>query len=156
MWLFLDFIFCVCTKKVEIFRTLWNLSCLSCLYFQGVLVFLAAKSGLIENTDEAAKFQDFILCIEMLIAAVGHLFAFPYKEYAGANIGGSRGLTGSLAHALKLNDFYHDTVHQVSKHVISYLATVASMVLTVPISDIFYLQSWADDCLHFAVCTDLS
>lgn len=121
---------------------------MSCLYFQGVLVFLAAKSGLIENTDEAAKFQDFILCIEMLIAAVGHLFAFPYKEYAGANIGGSRGLTGSLAHALKLNDFYHDTVHQVSKHVIS--------VLTVPISDIFYLQSWADDCLHFAVCTDLS
>ncbi|KAH9670192.1 hypothetical protein KPL70_016886 [Citrus sinensis] len=81
-------------------------------YWQGVLVFLAAKSGLIENTDEAAKFQDFILCIEMLIAAVGHLFAFPYKEYAGANIGGSRGLTGSLAHALKLNDFYHDTVHQ--------------------------------------------
>lgn len=50
----------------------------------------------------------------MLIAAVGHLYAFPYKEYAGANIGEPRGLTGSLAHALKLNDFYHDTVHQVS------------------------------------------
>lgn len=50
----------------------------------------------------------------MLAAAVGHLYAFPYKEYAGANIGASRGLTGSLAHALKLNDFYHDTVHQVS------------------------------------------
>lgn len=49
----------------------------------------------------------------MLIAAVGHLFAFPYKEYAGANIGGSCGFSGSLAHALKLNDFYHDTVHQV-------------------------------------------
>lgn len=49
----------------------------------------------------------------MLIAAVGHLYAFPYKEYAGANIGGSCGFTGSLAHALKLNDFYHDTVHQV-------------------------------------------
>ena len=50
----------------------------------------------------------------MLIAAVGHLYAFPYKEYAGANIGVSRGLTGSLAHAVKLNDFYHDTVHQVN------------------------------------------
>uniref|UniRef100_A0A2P2LCY6 Uncharacterized protein n=1 Tax=Rhizophora mucronata TaxID=61149 RepID=A0A2P2LCY6_RHIMU len=48
----------------------------------------------------------------MLVAAVGHLYAFPYKEYAGANIGGSCGLTGSLGHALKLNDFYHDTVHQ--------------------------------------------
>ncbi|KAF5180771.1 organic solute transporter ostalpha protein [Thalictrum thalictroides] len=48
----------------------------------------------------------------MLIAAVGHFYAFPYKEYAGANIGASGGLTGSLGHALKFNDFYHDTVHQ--------------------------------------------
>uniref|UniRef100_A0A2P2LCY4 Transmembrane protein 184A n=1 Tax=Rhizophora mucronata TaxID=61149 RepID=A0A2P2LCY4_RHIMU len=81
-------------------------------YWQGVLVFLAAKSGFIEDAEEAAQFQDFIICVEMLAAAVGHLYAFPYKEYAGANIGGSCGLTGSLAHALKLNDFYHDTVHQ--------------------------------------------
>lgn len=77
------------------------------------MVFLAAKSGFIKNAEEAAQFQNFIICVEMLIAATGHLFAFPYKEYAGANIGGSRGLTASLAHALKLNDFYHDTVHQV-------------------------------------------
>ncbi|KAJ0079704.1 hypothetical protein Patl1_24657 [Pistacia atlantica] len=81
-------------------------------YWQGVLVFLAAKSGFIKNADEAADFQNFIVCVEMLIAAVGHFFAFPYKEYAGANIGGGRGFTGSLAHAVKLNDFYHDTVHQ--------------------------------------------
>ncbi|KAF5739938.1 hypothetical protein HS088_TW12G01152 [Tripterygium wilfordii] len=81
-------------------------------YWQGVLIFLAAKSGFINDTDEAAEFQNFVICVEMLIAAVGHLYAFPYKEYAGANIGGSRGLTRSLAHALKLNDFYHDTVHQ--------------------------------------------
>ena len=84
------------------------------LLLQGVLVFLAAKSGFIKNAEEAAQFQNFIICVEMLIAAMGHLYAFPYKEYAGANIGGSRGFTESLAHALKLNDFYHDTVHQVS------------------------------------------
>ncbi|KAL0422160.1 UNVERIFIED_CONTAM: hypothetical protein Slati_3238900 [Sesamum latifolium] len=48
----------------------------------------------------------------MLIAALGHLYAFPYKEYAGANIGVNRGFAANLAHALKLNDFYHDTVHQ--------------------------------------------
>lgn len=85
------------------------------------MVFLAAKTGLIKNADEAAQFQNFIICVEMLIAAVGHLYAFPYKEYAGANIGASRGLTGSLAHALKLNDFYHDTVHQVSLCMLSLL-----------------------------------
>ncbi|OVA16575.1 Organic solute transporter Ost-alpha [Macleaya cordata] len=81
-------------------------------YWQGVLVFLAAKSGFIKNAEVAAEFQNFIICVEMLIAAVGHFYAFPYKEYAGANVGASRGLTGSLAHALKFNDFYHDTVHQ--------------------------------------------
>ncbi|XP_010910373.1 uncharacterized protein [Elaeis guineensis] len=81
-------------------------------YWQGVLVFLAAKSGFIKNAEKAADFQNFILCIEMLIAAVGHLYAFPYKEYAGADVGASGGLLGSLAHALKFSDVYHDTVHQ--------------------------------------------
>ncbi|OWM86105.1 transmembrane protein 184A-like isoform X1 [Punica granatum] len=81
-------------------------------YWQGVLVFLAAKSGFIKDADQAARFQDFIICVEMLIAAIGHLYAFPYKEYAGANVGGSHGLIGSLTHAVKLNDLYHDTVHQ--------------------------------------------
>ncbi|KAK9093555.1 hypothetical protein Syun_028466 [Stephania yunnanensis] len=48
----------------------------------------------------------------MLIAAVGHLYAFPYKEYANANIGALSSLTGRVAHALKFNDFYDDTFHQ--------------------------------------------
>uniref|UniRef100_A0A7N0ZTV6 Uncharacterized protein n=1 Tax=Kalanchoe fedtschenkoi TaxID=63787 RepID=A0A7N0ZTV6_KALFE len=81
-------------------------------YWQGVIVFLAAKTGFIKDADEAAEFQDFIICVEMLLAALGHFYAFSYKEYAGANIGGSSSFTGSLAHALSINDFYHDTVHQ--------------------------------------------
>jgi hypothetical protein len=78
-----------------------------------VLVFLAAKSGLIENSNDAADTQNFIICIEMAIAAVGHLYAFPYKEYAEANIGSSGGLGDSVTHALNFNDVYYDTVHQV-------------------------------------------
>jgi hypothetical protein len=81
-------------------------------YWQGVLVFLAAKSRFIKNAEKAADLQNFVLCVEMLIAAIGHLFAFPYKEYAGANARVSAGFRESLLHALKFNDFYHDTVHQ--------------------------------------------
>ncbi|CAL4928184.1 unnamed protein product [Urochloa decumbens] len=81
-------------------------------YWQGVLVFLAAKSRLIKNADKAADLQNFVLCVEMLIAAIGHLFAFPYKEYAGPNARPAGGFRESLLHALKFNDFYHDTVHQ--------------------------------------------
>ncbi|KAF8757384.1 hypothetical protein HU200_010901 [Digitaria exilis] len=81
-------------------------------YWQGVLVFLAAKSRLIKNADKAADLQNFVLCVEMLIAAIGHLFAFPYKEYAGPNARPAGGFRESLLHALMFNDFYHDTVHQ--------------------------------------------
>eukprot|EP00249_Psilotum_nudum_P022161 c28398_g1_i1 orf=883-2328(+) len=81
-------------------------------YWQGVLVFLAAKSGLIKDADEAADVQNFIICVEMAIAAVGHLYAFPFKDYAEANIGSSGGLTGNITHALNFNDVYYDTVHQ--------------------------------------------
>ncbi|KAG8098833.1 hypothetical protein GUJ93_ZPchr0013g37015 [Zizania palustris] len=81
-------------------------------YWQGVLVFLAAKSRFIKNAEKAADLQNFVLCVEMLIAAIGHLFAFPYKEYVGPSGGPSGGFRESLLHALKFNDFYHDTVHQ--------------------------------------------
>ncbi|KAL8205956.1 hypothetical protein R6Q57_009507 [Mikania cordata] len=40
------------------------------------------------------------------------VFLTYWQEYAGANIGASCGFGASLAHALMLNDFYHDTVHQ--------------------------------------------
>ncbi|KAH0855554.1 LOW QUALITY PROTEIN: hypothetical protein HID58_007910 [Brassica napus] len=40
------------------------------------------------------------------------VFLTYWQEYAGANVGGSRSFSGSLTHAVKLNDFYHDTVHQ--------------------------------------------
>ncbi|KAK9086071.1 hypothetical protein Sjap_026482 [Stephania japonica] len=81
-------------------------------YWQGVLFFLAARSGFMKNAEEAARVQNLIICIEMLIAALGHLYAFPYKEYANANIGALSSLTGRVAHALKFNDFYDDTFHQ--------------------------------------------
>ncbi|GMH29935.1 hypothetical protein Nepgr_031778 [Nepenthes gracilis] len=75
---------------------------------------LVPLSPIVDLLEVAADFQNFIVCVEILIAAVGHFCAFPYKEFAPADIGFSYGLMGSLSHALKLNDFCHDTVHQGS------------------------------------------
>jgi len=85
------------------------------------------------------------------MAAVGHFFAFPYKEYSGASIGLSPGFTTSLAHALMLNDFYHDTVHQVSHCVhFSFVMNVSHLRLVAiwqsPITKetrIFLLNHWS-------------
>lgn len=81
-------------------------------YWQGVLVFLAAKLRIIKSAEEAADVQNFALCVEMAIAAVGHLYAFPYNHYADMNRDASGDLRGSLIHALSFNDVLHDTVHQ--------------------------------------------
>lgn len=81
-------------------------------YWQGVLVFLAAKMGFIEDSDDAADVQNFIICVEMAMAAVGHIYAFPYKEYTEAKKGFSGGLADSITHALTVNDVFYDTVHQ--------------------------------------------
>ena len=69
---------------------------------------------MIKSAEDVADIQKFFICLKMAIAIVGNLYAFPYKVYAEANIGSSCGLTGSLSHAFKFNNFYHDTVHQFS------------------------------------------
>ncbi|KAH7521842.1 hypothetical protein FEM48_Zijuj07G0074900 [Ziziphus jujuba var. spinosa] len=143
----------------------------------GVLVFLAAKSGFIDNAKEAAQFQNFIICFEMLIAAIGHLFAFRYKEYAGANIGGSRGLTGSLAHALrpkmdavkftfgnKKDDIQHSSFSSSNLSSLKHFATVSNSVnydamrssLLVDTSDAMKSSLLVDTSASFDVSYDMS
>jgi hypothetical protein len=63
---------------------------------------------------EAADYQNVLICGEMLIAAFAHLYAFPYKDYAEANVGGTEtNAWQSLFHVLNLIDVVHDTMHQV-------------------------------------------
>jgi hypothetical protein len=82
-------------------------------YWQGVVIFLFSEGGAIKTPEEAADYQNVLICVEMLIAAFAHLYAFPYKDYAEANIGGSKsGFWNSVFHALNFTDVVHDTMHQ--------------------------------------------
>lgn len=66
-------------------------------------MFLFAQAGLITNPATAADLQNFLLCVEMAIAAVGHKWAFPHSDFANAP-GVAGGLGGSITHAIAIND----------------------------------------------------
>lgn len=74
---------------------------------------LMVSFGIIKNENDSADLQNFLICLEMLAAAIGHLYAFPYKEYAEANVGSSGGMLTSISHAINFNDVVYDTMHQV-------------------------------------------
>ena len=79
-----------------------------------MVIFLFSEGGTIESPQEAADYQNVLICGEMLIAAFAHLYAFPYKDYAEANVGGTEtNAWQSLFHVLNLIDVVHDTMHQV-------------------------------------------
>lgn len=50
---------------------------------QSLLVSILAGAGVLNSTEDQKNLANFLICLEMLPAAVGMLFAFPYHEYKG-------------------------------------------------------------------------
>ncbi|KAL4855483.1 malate dehydrogenase [Chlorella vulgaris] len=78
-------------------------------YWQGLFISIATSAGAIATAEDGVNLQSWLLCVEMLPAAIFMLFAFPWKEYvvAGGNISG-----GNITHAISIRDVVTDTVHQ--------------------------------------------
>lgn len=53
---------------------------------QSLLVSILAGSGLLASSQDQKNLSNFLICMEMLPAAVGMLFAFPYLEYKGRTV----------------------------------------------------------------------
>ncbi len=47
------------------------------------MVSILAGSGVLATTEDQKNLANFLICAEMLPAAIGMLFAFPYLEYKG-------------------------------------------------------------------------
>lgn len=69
----------------------------SSVLLQGLVIFLFSEGGSIKSPQEAADYQNVLICGEMLIAAFANLYAFPYKDYAEANVGGTETNAWQLA-----------------------------------------------------------
>lgn len=84
-----------------------------CHYAQGIAISMVNSWGEISDPEDGKALQNFMICVEMLIASGSLLFAFPSKEYQMG--GATHGLRMSaIAHAISVRDVISDTIHVVS------------------------------------------
>ncbi|XP_031835460.1 transmembrane endosomal protein isoform X2 [Nomia melanderi] len=106
-----------CTVKSVIFLSFW----------QGVLLAILEKANVISpitlgQTTSAgtvsAGYQNFLICIEMLFAAIALRYAFPYQVYSAGCVTDSRGrsvtmqsISSSLKETMNPKDIMTDAIH---------------------------------------------
>lgn len=87
--------------KAVVFLTFW----------QGLVIALLASWGTLSSSESAKDLQNFLICVEMLFAAILLLYAFPYRQYKVAGMEARLG-AGNVRHAISIRDVVSDTVHQ--------------------------------------------
>ncbi|KAK5643294.1 hypothetical protein RI129_007139 [Pyrocoelia pectoralis] len=82
-------------------------------FFQGVLIDILVYSGIIfkdENTNEelnvSKRLQNFLICIEMCMAAIAHHYSFSYKQFI--NTDSPRNCCQAFLAMWDVSDIHHD------------------------------------------------
>ena len=96
-------------QQTVIFMTFWQ---------SFVIGFLATQFKM--TPDDAEALQNYVIIVEMLVASVAMLFAFPWSEY---QIGGvAKGWSWlAFTHAVSINDVLADIMHQINPSYASYV-----------------------------------
>eukprot|EP00890_Picochlorum_soloecismus_P003261 jgi/Picsp_1/3936/NSC_01448-R1_transmembrane protein 184a-like len=108
--------------KSVIFLTFW----------QGLFISICVGAGLVPSAEDGNAIQNFLICVEMLPAAVFMIFAFPWKEFASESAGLGRTAVG---HAMSLGDVVSDTVHQFAPTYQNYVLYSDGTAKAKPIGD---------------------
>ena len=56
------------------------------LCVQGLFISFLVGGGAIDTVRDGKNLQNFLICLEMLLASFGMLIAFPYSEYKNAGV----------------------------------------------------------------------
>lgn len=108
--------------KSVIFLTFW----------QGLFISICVGAGLVPTAEDGNAIQNFLICVEMLPAAVFMIFAFPWKEFASESAGLGRTAVG---HAMSLGDVVSDTVHQFAPTYQNYVLYSDGTTKSKPLGD---------------------
>ncbi|GIL83404.1 hypothetical protein Vretimale_11220 [Volvox reticuliferus] len=111
----------LCIKAV-IFVTFWQSIAIAILVYAGVI----RQDSWYDTRNVASGLQDFLICIEMFLAALAHAYAFPPRDYMGA--GYSAGFFANVPHIFNLRDVVDDVGRVMEEHVTS----AASAVVEAP------------------------
>jgi hypothetical protein len=70
--------------------------------------------GEISDPEDGKALQNFMICVEMALAGISLLYAFPHREF---NMGGSTAgwRLDAFLHAISIRDVVVDTIHVVSR-----------------------------------------
>jgi hypothetical protein len=76
-----------------------------------LFISILSGAGVIKSEADSKNLQNFLICLEMLPAAIFMQWAFPYTDYKGT--GPRTGLdVHNVTHAISVRDLVSDTVHQ--------------------------------------------
>ncbi|KAI9264996.1 organic solute transporter Ostalpha-domain-containing protein [Phascolomyces articulosus] len=113
-------VFFYATKKdLTGFRPFPKFLCVKAIIFfsfwQSVIVALLVSAGVIpegEGTEHmSVAIQDFLICLEMIPAAIAHSFSFSYEDYYDHNVHSARmPIMHAIRDSLGLKDVYMDTL----------------------------------------------
>ncbi|GIL57644.1 hypothetical protein Vafri_12839 [Volvox africanus] len=110
----------VCIKAV-VFVTFWQGIAIAILVYAGVI----KGESWLDRGGVASGIQDFLICIEMFLAALAHAYAFPPRDYMA---GHSKGFFSNVRYIFDLRDVVDDVGLVVEEHV----STATTAVVKVP------------------------
>lgn len=95
----------------------------ACAGPQGIAISYINSMGEISDPEDGKALQNFMICVEMALAGISLLYAFPHSEF---NMGGSTHgwRLDAFLHAISIRDVVVDTIHVVSvRHLVVVIVT---------------------------------